>query len=80
MKKNIELNRLSKYRKELMGFSALLILVCHAYAYIDLPPLLGYVLSIGNIGVDCFLFLSGMGLWYSLSKFKLGGGKKLVHK
>lgn len=75
MKKNIELYRLSKYRKELMGFSALLILVCHAYAYIDLPPLLGYVLSIGNIGVDCFLFLSGMGLWYSLSKFKSGGGK-----
>ena len=72
MKKTIELYELSKYRKELMGFSALLILVCHAYAYIDLPPLLGYVLSIGNIGVDCFLFLSGMGLWYSLSKSKSG--------
>lgn len=75
MKKDIELYRLSKYRKELMGFSTLLILVCHAYAYIDLPPLLGYVLSIGNIGVDCFLFLSGMGLWYSLSRSKSGGVK-----
>lgn len=75
MKKTIELYELSKYRKELMGFSALLIFVCHAYAYIDLPTLLGYVLSIGNIGVDCFLFLSGMGLWYSLSKSKPGGVK-----
>lgn len=72
----VELYDLSKYRRELMGFSALMIFVCHAYAYIELPSVLGYALSIGNIGVDCFLFLSGLGMWYSLSKPQTGGGVK----
>lgn len=71
----VELYDLSKYRGELMGFSALMIFVCHAYAYIELPSVLGYALSIGNIGVDCFLFLSGLGMWYSLSKSQTGGVK-----
>lgn len=42
----VELYDLSKYRRELMGFSALMIFVCHAYAYIELPSVLGYALSI----------------------------------
>lgn len=76
----VELYDLSKYRRELMGFSALMIFVCHAYAYIELLSVLGYALSIGNIGVDCFLFLSGLGMWYSLSKSQTRGGKILVFK
>ena len=78
MNKNASLGDLSLYRTELMGFSALLILLCHSSAYIDMPSILAYILSAANIGVDLFLFLSGMGLWFSLSKFSRdsfsGGG------
>ena len=63
------LSLLSKYRTELMGISALLILICHSVAYISMPNFMKYTLSLGNIGVDLFLFISGMGLWYSLEKF-----------
>lgn len=66
------LGNLSKYRTELMGLSALLILFCHSIAYIELPRNIHYMISFGNIGVDLFLFLSGMGMWYSLTKLKKG--------
>lgn len=73
MNKYFQLSKISKYRTELMGMSAILILVCHSVAYIEMPRILQYVLSFGNIGVDLFLFLSGMGMWFSLTK-SLGGG------
>ena len=69
MGKNIELNDLSKFRTELMGFSTLLILICHSIAYVEMPRILYYGLSLGNLGVDLFLFLSGMGMWYSISNY-----------
>lgn len=65
---NFNLGYLSTYRTELMGFSALLILICHSIAYIKFPLILHYTISLGNIGVDLFLFLSGMGIWNSLTK------------
>ena len=70
----MHLGGLSRYRTELMGLSAVLILVCHVYAYVELPGVMRYMLSLCNIGVDLFLFLSGMGIWYSLSN-KNGGVK-----
>lgn len=54
-----------------MGLSAMFILICHSIAYVDMPKVLFYALSFGNVGVDLFLFLSGMGLWYSLRKRKV---------
>ncbi len=51
-----------------MGLSGLLILFCHSIAYIKVPMVIHYAVSFANIGVDLFLFLSGMGLWYSLSR------------
>lgn len=78
--KTIHLGDLSRYRTELMGLSAVLILICHAYAYVELPEVVRYMLSLGNMGVDLFLFLSGMGMWYSLSKNRMGGGKILVFR
>ena len=66
MVKYVNLGDLSRYRTELMGLSALLILICHSTAYIDMPSIVVYALSVANIGVDLFLFLSGMGMWYSL--------------
>lgn len=38
-----------------------------------MPRILHYGLSLGNLGVDLFLFLSGMGMWYSLSNFSISG-------
>ena len=61
------LNLLSRYRARLMGASAILIILCHAPAYVDLPIWLSALLSRGGWGVDVFLFLSGLGLYHSLS-------------
>lgn len=66
--RNFNLGDISRYRTELMGLSALLVLFCHSIAYLKMPKMLLYAISFSNIGVDLFLFLSGMGMWYSLSK------------
>ena len=76
MNKKFQLHDISKYRTELMGLSALLILLCHSTAYIAMPGALRYSLAFGNIGVDLFLLLSGIGMWYSLSKPTTEGGVK----
>ena len=68
------LNKISQHRQELMGFSAILILICHAVGNgVKMPTVLSILLNFGNIVVDIFLFLSGMGLLYSLQS--KGGGK-----
>lgn len=77
------LKEISTYRTELMGLSAIAILFCHAVGNnVLMPDIISSVLSIGGYGVDMFLFLSGMGLWYSLDGLKnqRGGGKILVYK
>ena len=68
MAEMIHLGDLSCYHTELMGLSAVMILVCHAYAYVELPGVVRYVLSLCNMGVALFLFLIGMGICYSLRK------------
>ena len=50
----VKLGELSIFRTELMGISALLILICHLYGYVDLSVTVQYILSLGNIGVDYF--------------------------
>ena len=65
----IDLELLSKYRTPLMGISALLIIICHASTYhVEMSPVVRFLLSFGNVGVDIFLFLSGIGCWYSLNR------------
>lgn len=65
------LNTISKCRPELMGLSAIAILFCHASGNkVVMPSILSTLFSFGGYGVDMFLFLSGMGLWYSLKKAK----------
>ena len=67
------LNLISKYRAELMGISTILILICHAAGNdVLMPKWLRYVVAQGAIGVDVFLFLSGMGLYHSLSTHRGG--------
>lgn len=66
MKRPIELSDLSRYRGELMGLAMIFVMLFH----IALPksnPMYGLV-RCGNVGVDIFLMLSGIGLWYSWSK------------
>lgn len=63
---------ISRYRIQLMGLAAIMIIACHAPKHgVEMPPILASTLVLGNLGVDLFLFLSGMGLWFSLSKSRL---------
>lgn len=65
----IQLSLISKYRAELMGLATLGILVCHCPANgVMMPQSLKYLMYCGKIGVALFMFLSGFGLYYSLSK------------
>lgn len=70
-KLKIDLSLLSKYRTELMGFSAIGILMCHACGNnVAMPSVLYQICSLGQTGVSIFFLLSGMGMYYSLSKTK----------
>lgn len=64
-----DLSLISKYRSSLMGIATIGILMCHAAPNgVNLPPMLKSVFGLGQLGVDIFFFLSGFGLFYSLSK------------
>ena len=59
------------YKKQLMGVATVWVLLLHyydqLYAAIHLP-VITQISSIGYVGVEIFLFLSGAGLYYSLSR------------
>lgn len=59
----IELSNISRYRSELMGAAIIFIVLFH----VPLPRSDTFfgLCRCGNIGVDIFLFLSGIGLWFS---------------
>ena len=74
---DLSLSKISTYRTQLMGVAALLIVLCHANIYpVATSPIIRKLLSFGNAGVDIFLFLSGVGVFYSLK----GGGRKNLLK
>lgn len=59
-----------------MGIATLMIIVCHAASWCPgLPPVVRSFLLLGNLGVDLFLFLSGVGLFFSWS-FLLSSSKQ----
>lgn len=64
--KDIELANISRFRGELMGAAMLFIILFH----VGLPRSDAFfgLRRCGNIGVDMFLFLSGVGLWFSWVK------------
>lgn len=67
-----EIDLISKKRNKIMGFAAILILLCHNTVHFD-SVLLGYLnkLIIQNgcqIGVDIFLFCSALGCTFSFAK------------
>ncbi len=63
---NIELANISRYRGELMGAAMLFVILFHV-ALDRGDPFYG-LRRCGNVGVDIFLFLSGVGLWFSWTK------------
>lgn len=64
--KDIELANISRFRGELMGAAMLFVILFH----VSLPRSDAFfgLRRMGNIGVDIFLFLSGIGLWFSWMK------------
>ena len=66
MVRKIEFSDFSKYRSELMGAAMLFVMLFHVY--MPKSYVMYGVVRCGNIGVDMFLFLSGIGLWYSWTK------------
>ena len=70
---------LSRYRSTLMGLAIIMILLCHARMDgAQLPDIILSLLSLGNWGVDIFLLVSGIGMFYSIQKrgdcINWGGG------
>lgn len=65
-------NKVSKYRNELFGVAAILVILVHSTHYDWCERGIGHILfkifQQGSIGVDIFLFLAGVGLYYSLKK------------
>lgn len=67
------LNILSRYRTELMGMATLMIIVCHLPAQgVVMPSVMARIIGSGGIGCDVFLFLSGMGMWFSMASVRNG--------
>lgn len=65
----------SKYRTELMGVATGLIILCHMPAHgVAMPGPLTMLLSHGGAGCDMFLFLSGLGMYCSLTSRRQVGG------
>ena len=60
------LKDLSTYRSELKGWSILWIMMLH-FRFITVKPL-GFIAQYGFAGVEIFIFVSGLGLYYSLLK------------
>ncbi len=66
---DIQLSHLSRFRAEHMGFAMIIIVLFHV-ALPRTSALFG-LRRVGNIGVDIFFFLSGMGLWFSWTREKV---------
>lgn len=76
MEKNETFELVSKYRKAIMGFAALCILIFHEWIAVvpavpGLNKLEAYSKQFAFFGVDIFFFLSGMGLVFAIKKGNL---------
>lgn len=61
----------SQYRTALMGVATILIIVCHLPAYgVVMPLWIAKLVGSFGVGVDIFLFLSGLGMYNSYTKNK----------
>lgn len=79
-KKGVDLGLISKYRNELYGIAIILILLFHFagthvnhYGPIGADSFLFVAISsfekyVGSVGVELFVFLSGMSMYYSYTR------------
>lgn len=71
MKQTIMPMDILKYKRELMGCAILWVMFYHS-EFASHSSLFNMVKSMGYGGVDIFLFLSGMGIFFSLKNNSLG--------
>lgn len=66
----VKFNAINSVRAELMGISTILVLLNHSkcFEWNGKFEIIKKIFSEGGIGVDIFLLLSGIGLYYSFSK------------
>lgn len=74
---------ISKYRTHLMGIATLLVIFGHSAGNgVIMPDWMESLCGLASIGVDIFLLVSGLGMWYSLNNLKeeslSGGGIETV--
>ena len=62
----MDLSKISRYRGELMGFAIIIVMLFHVST--PRSDMFYGLRRMGNLGVDIFFFLSGIGLWYSWTK------------
>lgn len=72
--KAINLHDLSRFRRPLMGIAMLVVMMFHV-GFVRHDTFWFCVNRCGNVGVDMFLFLSGIGLWYAWTKAPSLGGE-----
>lgn len=77
---SFNLKDISTYRTSLMGIATVGILMCHATSYGSDKPFLFGILGLGQLGVLLFFFLSGIGIYYSLSPKNVSRGAMLWYK
>lgn len=69
---------ISKYRTYLMGIATLMVIFGHSAGNgVVMPGWMESLCGLASVGVDIFLLVSGLGLWYSLNNLKdenLSGG------
>ena len=70
----IALHDLSRFRGPLMGIAMLVVMMFHV-GFARHDTFWFCVNRCGNVGVDMFLFLSGIGLWYAWTKAPSLGGE-----
>lgn len=59
---------ISEYRGQLMGIATLLVIFGHSVGNgVAMPRWMESLCGLSSVGVDIFLLVSGLGLWYSLT-------------
>lgn len=66
MMRPVEFSDISRYRGELMGLAMIFVMLFHVW--MPKSYMMYGIVRCGNVGVDMFLLLSGMGLWFAWSK------------
>lgn len=70
----MQVQMISKNRNMLFGIGAIGVLLVHSNQYVKWPSVIGKLFGLGGVGVYIFAFLSGMGLFVSMSHNFAGGG------